>query len=385
MKYKHSFCITMFCFAVLCRCGSDEPGPDTAWGQVIGGAGYDTGQAVAQVSDGGSIVVGYTDSFTGGAVRIYIIRLDGDGDTLWTDTHGSNDVQGFGIAATIDGNYVIAGFSQTAGGGDALCVKINDDGGVLWQNTYGGSGSDIAFAVEATADGGAILTGWTVVDSVSGKDVYVIRIDASGDTLWTRGYGGSGDDFGTAICQVDDGGFLVTGWTDSYGAGSDDVYLLRIDAHGDTLWTRAYGDKNQDYGEGVIQAANGNFILTGVTQAASEAMSRIFLLEVSANGDTVWLQTYGEGFGYDVAQTSDGGYILAGSHFNDFPNRNAYLLRTDANGVVIWEKSHGDDANDSWFGVMQAPDGGFLMVGETESFGAGSRDVYIVKTVAESE
>jgi hypothetical protein len=384
-KYSNSLFIIILCLAILCRCGSDKQGPETAWGQIIGGTGYDTGQAVAQTSDGGYIVIGYTDSFIADAPRIYIIRLDSDGDTLWTDTYGSSDVQGFGISAATDGNFIIAGFSQAAGGGDVLCVKINDDGGVLWQNTYGGSASDIAFAVDATPDGGAIVTGWTVIDSLSGKDVYVIRIDGAGDTLWTRVYGGPGDDFGTAVCQVNDGGFLVTGWTDSYGAGSDDVYLLHLDVSGDTLWTRVYGDKNQDYGEGVIQAAHGNFILTGVTQDANEAMSRIFLLEVDTNGDTVWLQTYDEGLGFEVAQASDGGYILAGSHFNNFPNRNAYLLRTDANGIMIWEKSYGDAADDSWFDVMQTPDGGFLAVGETESFGAGSRDVYMIKTVAESE
>lgn len=381
----HFLFMTALLLTALCTCGGDGDGPETEWGHVIGGTGYDTGQAVALMPDGGCIIIGYSDSFMSDAVRVYIIRLGSDGDTLWTDLYGSSNVQGFGIAATTDGNYVIAGFAEMSGSGDVLCVKIDADGGVLWEKTYGGGGSDIAFAIEATTDGGSILTGWTVTDSTTGKDVYVLRLDAAGDTLWTRAYGGPGDDFGTAVCPVAGGGFLVAGWTDSYGAGSDDVYLLFLDADGDTLSTHAYGSVNQDYAEAVIEAPDGNFLLAGVTQDATEAMSRIFLLEVDIGGDTVWLHTYDEGFGYDVIQTNDGGFALAGSHFNDFPNRNAYLLRTDAGGLAIWEKSSGDDADDSWFDVVQMPDNGFLMVGETESFGAGSRDVYIIKTVAESE
>jgi len=369
---------------MVCSCGSEEQGPETVWGQIIGGSGFDTGQAVVETSDNGFIIVGYTDSFIAQESRIYLIRLNEDGDTLWTDTHGGVPVQAFDITETTDGNFIITGYVQTSGN-DVFCMKIDIDGSVLWENAYGGADSDVGFAVEATPDGGAIVAGWTVNDTTSGKNVYLIKIDGAGDTLWTRVYGGSEDDFGTAICTMNNGGYLVTGWTESYGSGSDDIYLLRLDANGDTLWTRVYGDQNQDYGEGVIQTNTGNFIITGVVQDAGEAMSRIFIFEVDENGDSVWLQTYDDGFAYDIQQTDDNGYILAGSHFDIFPDRNAYLLRTDANGLQMWEKSFGDDANDGGFAVLQTEDRGFLLVGETGSFGAGSQDVYIMKIAPESE
>jgi hypothetical protein len=370
---------------VLCACPAKEEGPETAWGHIIGGSGCDTGQAVAVTSDGGYIVAGYTDSYIVGESRIYLIRLDEDGDTLWTDTHGSVPLQAFDIIQTSDGNYLVTGHEPGSGGGDVFCMKINEDGSVLWENTYGGTGSDIGFAAAPTADGGGLVCGWTVADSTGSKNVYIVRIDGNGDTLWTRNYGGAEDDFGTALCPVDNGGFVVTGWTESYGGGSDDIYLLRLDDNGDTLWTRTYGDQNQDYGEGVIQNHEGNYMVCGVIQDADEAMSRIFLFQVDANGDSVWLQTYDDGFAYDVAQADDNGYVLAGSHFYSFPDRNAYVLRTDINGLALWEKSFGDDANDGGYEVIQTGDGGFLMVGETESFGAGSRDVYIMKIAPESE
>lgn len=375
----------LVCVLAVCTCGSEEQGPETMWGQIIGGSGFDSGQAVVETADSGFIVVGYTDSFVAEQARVYLIRLDKDGDTVWTDTHGSSPVQAFDITETTDGNYVITGYVQTVAGGNVFCMKIDVDGSVLWENNYGGANSDIGLAIESTLDGGALITGWTVNDTTDDKDVYLIKIDGGGDTLWTRQYGGPADDFGTALCRVSSSGFLVTGWTRSYGAGSDDVYLLRIDENGDTMWTRTHGDQNQDYGEGVIQIHSGNFIVTGVTQARDEAMSRIFLFEVDENGDSVWLQTYDDGFSYDVAQTVDNGFVLTGSHFYAFPDRNVYLLRTDATGLLMWEKSFGDDANDGGYKVIQTKDRGFLFVGETASFGAGSRDVYVMKIAPEGE
>lgn len=366
-------------------CGNDEVGPGVQWGKIYGGNGYDTGQAVAETSDGGFIVVGFSDSFFQDAVRIYLLRLDNNGDTLWTDTHGSTNTQAFAIEKTSDGNYVIAGYSESSGNGDVLLVKINEEGSVLWERTYGGPGSDIGLAVNATNDGGLIVAGWTRSDSTGDQDVYLIKTDGAGDTVWTQVYGGNLDDFGTSVHETSDGGFIICGWTESYGAGSDDVYLIRASSNGDTLWTRTYGDQNQDYGEAVIETVNGTYVITGVTQDANEAMSRIFMLELDSSGDTIWLQTYDDGFGYDVKQTTDNGFILVGSHFSEFPIRNAYLLKTDANGIIAWEKSFGGDANDAGFAVHQVSDNGYILVGETESFGAGSRDVYIMKTVPESE
>ncbi len=239
-----------------------------------------------------------------------------------------------------------------------------------WSKAYGGSGKDRGYSVQQTPDGGFIIAGWTNSFSAGDADVYLIRTDAGGDTLWTRTYGGSYTDCGYSVQQTSDGGFIVAGNTYFPGEGRD-VYLIRTDASGDTLWTRTYGGSGDNDGYSVQQTPDGGFIIAG------QSHYDVYLIKTDANGDTLWTRTYGGTYideGRSVQQTSDGGFIVAGNTAFD-----VYLIKTDANGDTLWTATIHGDSTERAYSVQQAPDGGFIVAGWTNSFGAGDDDVYLIK------
>jgi len=201
---------------------------------------------------------------------------------------------------------------------------------------------------------------------------------------WTHIYGGSDYDWGLSVAQTSDGGYIVVGDTYSFGAGEKDVYLVKTDAMGDTIWTRTYGGSSYDYGYSVAQTSDGGYIVAGGTESFGAGYCDVYLVKTGSDGDTIWTRTYGgsdDDWGYSVAQTSDGGYIIAGET-NSFGagERDVYLVKTDTVGDTIWTRTYGGSDNDWGYSVAQTFDGGYIVAGSTISFGADSGDVYLVKT-----
>jgi len=316
------------------------------------------------------------------------------GDTLWTKTYGGwNDDGGYSVQQTTDGGFIIAGGTTFyAHGGqpesdwDVYVVRTDENGNALWHKSYGThswSHDEIGYSVQETQDGGFIITGKKVIYA-AGYDVYLIRTDANGDTLWTRTYGGSSNDVGRSIQQTQDGGFIIAGYTASYGAGNYDVYLIKTDSSGDTLWTRTYGGSDDDYGYSVEQTQDGGFIIAGNTKSYGAGGYNVYLIKTDANGDTLWTRAYGgsdDDYGYSVQQTQDGGFIIAGwTKSYGAGDKDVYLIKTDANGDTLWTKTYGGWNDDGGYSVQQTTDDGFIIAGETDSYGAGHWDVYLIKT-----
>jgi hypothetical protein len=165
------------------------------------------------------------------------------------------------------------------------------------------------------------------------NDVYLIKTDANGDSLWTKTFGGTDNDFGLSIQQTTDGGYILVGETYSFGAGNDDVYLIKTDANGDSLWTKAFGGIGNDFGNSIEQTTDGGYIIGASTYSFGAGNVDVYLIKTDANGDSLWTKTFG-GTAYDglrsVQQTIDGGYIIAG-YTNSF-GAGIYLIKTDANG-----------------------------------------------------
>jgi len=362
-------------------CRKTEQSPETLWEKTYGGSDYDRGGAVQQTFDGGYIIVGYTESYGIGSGNVYLIKTDANGDTLWTRAYGLTYEGGYSVQQTTDQGYIIVGYTDSfgAGEGDVYLLKTDTNGDFLWAKAYGGQDNDCAHSVQQTSDGGYIIAGWTYSYGAGNGDVYLIKTDSNGDTLWTEVYGGSEFDSGTSVKETSDGGFIVTGWTESFGAGGD-VYLIRTNADGDTLWTRAHGGQYQDFGESVLQTQDDGYLITGSSKEQTGHMNHTFLLKTDVDGDTIWTRRYDAGCGFSVQQTSDGGYVVVGHHMPDFPQLDVYLIKTDANGDVLWEKSFGGGDDDEGYSVQQTSDGGYIIVGRTRSFGAGDFDVYLIKT-----
>jgi hypothetical protein len=189
------------------------------------------GMSVDETNDGGFIAAGYDE--TGGAFRALLVRVDSLGNELWTEWYGgSSDDRAYSLQETQDGGYVVAGCTESygAGGADVWLIRTDGAGSQLWSRTFGGPQDDGAFSVQETQDGGFIIAGYTQSYGAGGADVWLIRTDSSGAELWSQTYGGTGEDVGNSVRQTSDGGYVVAGNTTSYGAGGTDVYLIRTDA-----------------------------------------------------------------------------------------------------------------------------------------------------------
>ncbi len=358
------------------------------WIKTYGGASYDLGYSVQQTADSGYIVTGQTESFGAGLVDVWLIKTDRLGEASWTRTYGGVGVDvGCSVQQTSDSGYIIVGFTSSFGAFayDLWLIKTDQYGDTLWTRMYGGPYDDDGRCVQQTADSGYIVTGWTGWEfGVSSADLWVLKTDRYGDTLWTRTYGGTEDDWGSSVQQTMDSGYVITGGTRSFGAGSGDVWLLKTDQLGDTLWTKTYGGIGGDKGCCVCQTSDSGYIVTGQTNPFG-AFRDVWLIKTDAYGSVVWANTYG-GVGYDqegrsVQQTNDSGYIIAGrTDAFGAGSTDVWLIRTDQLGDTLWTETYGGAGREEGWSVQETSDSGYIVTGWTSSFGAGLSDVWLIKT-----
>jgi hypothetical protein len=381
--------LTMVIILLVASMAYSEPG-DTLWTRAYGGRWFDAAYCVRQTSDGGFIAAGGTLSFGAGNADVYLLRTNSEGDTLWARTYGGSDLDlAVSVQKTSDDGYIIAGgtFSFGAGMADVYLLKIDSVGNIIWTRTYGGFSLDAASYVEQTSDGGYIIAGQTMSFGAGDNDFYIIKTDSSGDSLWTRVYGGSGSDECRSIQQTSDGGYIVGGITYSYGAGDADVYLLKTDPDGDTLWTRTYGGTDEDWCNYVQQTSDGGYISAGWTMSFGAGWQDAYLLKIDPSGDTLWTRTFGgetSDYGYSAQQTADGGYVVAGGSYSyGAGNYDFYLIKTDPSGDTLWTRTYGGIYDETALFVQQTSDEGYIITGDTWSFGSGDADIYLVRVAAE--
>ena len=354
--------------------------------RTYGGGDYDEGASVQQTADGGYIVAGETFSYAALGCDVWLVKTDAHGNKVWANSFDRDTIDGaYSVQQTSEGGYIVAGWtgdSYGGGGGDIWLIKTDAYGEMVWDRTFGTeNGLEYGYSVQQTSDGGYILTGETNSYGAGSWDAYLIKTDANGHTQWSRTYGGSGSDNGCSVQQTADGGYIIAGFTNSFGAGYRDVYLVKTDASGETLWTRTYGDTNAEYGYSVRQTTNGGYVVAGSKSSGSDSQY-VYLVRTDATGDTLWTRKYGglDDVGNSVRQASDGGFVVAGWAYLYGLLTDFYLVRTTPTGDTMWTRTYGGASYEEGWSVGQTSDGGFVIAGSTMSFGAGAWDVYLVKT-----
>jgi len=259
--------------------------------------------------------------------------------------------------------------------------------GYEWSKTFGDSRRDEGRSVQQTTDGGYIIAGYTYSYGAGGSDLYLIKTDANGNQQWSRTFGGSEYDAGSSVQQTSDGGFIIAGVTESFGAENRDVYLIKTDAYGNEQWSKTFGGSKDLTGESVQQTNDGGYIIGATTDAGRHgATEDVYLIKTDAIGNEQWSRTLGE-WGDDrlasVEQTTDGGYMIGGRTWSFGGGGKFYLIKTDANGNEQWSKTFGGSKYDGAYSAKQTSDGGYILAGITQSFGAGESDVYLIKTDAD--
>jgi len=372
--------------------------------KIYGGIYGDYAHAVQQTSDGGYILAGWTNLIWAVYYDAWLIKTDANGNKVWDKTFGGSyeDVAS-AVQQTSDGGYILAGVTRSfgAGNGDAWLIKTGAYGNKVWDKTFGGSYEDGASAVQQTSDGGYILAGYNGSFGAGSSDAWLIKTDAHGNKVWDKTFGGSYEDEAYAVQQTSDGGYLLVGYTDSFGAGKEDAWLIKTDASGETCdcsgdgncyeneskWVKTLGGSGGDYAYSVQQTSDGGYILAGFTNSYGAGYDDVWLIKTAANGNEVWDKTFG-GISGDwasaVQQTSDGGYILAGRTSSSAGLDDAWLIKTDAHGNKVWDKTFGGGGLDYAKAVQQTSDGGYILAGYTISppFGADDYDAWLIKTDA---
>jgi len=257
--------------------------------KTFGGSGEDVAYSIQQTTDGGFIVAGCTSSFGAGGYDIYILKLNSSGTLIWQKTFGGGfDDKVYSIQQTTDGGYIVAGYTDSfgAGGYDVYVLKLNSDGSLAWQKTYGGNGYDKAYSIQQTTDGGFIVAGYTESFGAGG-DVYILKLNSGGSLAWQKTFGGWSWDNAYSIQQTTDGGFIVAGCTYSFGAGGYDVYVLKLNSDGSLAWQKTFGGKYYDGAYSIQQTTNSGFIVAGYTKSfgAGEYDVDVYILKLDSNGE----------------------------------------------------------------------------------------------------
>ena len=365
---------------------------------LIGGVEIEGVSSIQQTDDNGFIIGGTTNSFGSDSNDVYIIKINAVGDTMWTKTFGGiNQDYCSSIQNTSDGGFIILGSTNSFGAGnyDVYLLKIDSIGNLLWSKTYGGVARDNGYSIVQTTDGGFIIAGETKSFGVNFHDVYLIKTNSNGDTTWTKSFGIINIDIRFSdIQQTTDGGFIIVGdFLDNQTYDFWDIYVLKTDSIGNLQWNNVLyncrssrsGPSSYDFASSIIQTTDEGYVISGSTENCNIGDEYVYLIKLTYYGNLSWSKLYGgptyQNFGYSVKQTLDNGFIIAGvTNSFGFGLQDIYVLKTDINGDLVWSKTYGGASYDIASSIQLTNDGGFIIGGYTNSFGAGSYDIYLIKT-----
>ncbi len=408
--------------------------PTITWQKTLGGSRNDYAYDVQNTSDGGQIVAGFTDSNDGdvtgnhGSFDMLVVKFDGNGNKLWQKVLGGSGREfAHAVTQTLDGGYVVAGFTESYdgdvtsnnGSADFWIVKLDGNGNKIWQKALGGLRNEVAHAVIATSDGGYIVAGDTESNNgdVSGNhgysDYWVVKLDEAGNKVWQKTFGGSGEDRAADIKATLDGGYIVSGHIFSnngditgYHPSSTvdplpDYWAIKIDGAGNLIWQKALGGSNTDYAVSAVNAPDGGYVVAGFTFSVdgdvtgNHGNSDYWVIKLDGSGNIVWKKALG-GTGqddcYGLTATNDGGYVVVGNSNStdgdvtgNHGGADYWVVKLDGNGNKVWQKSLGGSKDDRALAVIGMADGSLVTVGNSMSNNGdvtsnyGGADLWIVK------
>jgi hypothetical protein len=366
--------------------------PEEEWNQTYGGSGIERTEHFRQTTDGGYIIAGTTRLCEDCSSDIWLVRTDQNGKEQWNKTIGVPHISSFDfIQQTQDGDYILAGrtVSSWISRRDIWLAKTDTNGNEQWNKTFKLDGYEGTSHIWQTSDGGYVLAGKIYTEKnpdpkgkivYTGSDVSIIKTDKDGNPEWNRTFGGLKDEWAWIVQQTSDGGYILVGSTESYGSGKSDIWLVRTDHEGEEQWNRTYGGDSNDRPNSVQETFDGGFIIAGNTDSYGAGHTDIFLVKTDLNGNEQWNRRFGgwnHEFHSHLEQTTDGGYILGGRTLTF--DGDYWLIKTDADGNMQWDRTF-DQRLESF---LQISDGCFVFTRVSGS--KQDRKILLTKTDPEGE
>jgi len=410
------------------------------WVYNFGGSNEESAQAVIETSDGGYAVFGYTNSIDGNLTDkttevndFWLVKLDAEGNMQWNKTYGgSGDDRGQSIVQTADEGFAIVGYAMSSDGDgsnnegfhDNWILKLDPLGNIEWERSFGFSGHDHSYDVLQTTDGGFFFVGFLDITASEGEggestnkrntrtrhgvgEFWCNKLDADGNLEWRQFFGGTGNDRAFGAVQANDGGFVITGSSESNdfdisnSSGSYDFWAIKITAQGDLVWENSFGGTGIDKAWDISNTNDNGYVITGNTFSDDTDISKnngasdVWLVKIDDAGKMVWEKTYG-GSGFDSARAinigADGGFVICGNSksidadLSDNAGENdIWLIKTDTNGNMEWQKTFGGAGLDFGFDAIETKGGSIVLVGEmaSEDFpdlqNKGKADAVVIK------
>ncbi len=422
---KKIIVIVLYCFKTYSQA------PNILWDKTVGGNGSDYVENICRTNDGGFIIAGNSNSENSGdksdnsrgVYDYWIVKFDNQGNKIWDRTFGGQgEDYNPNIVQTNDGGFLICGQSNSGisgdktevsrGGYDFWLLKIDGFGNKLWDKTIGGNGSENMGNIIATSSGEFIISGHSYSsisaekseNQIGAGDYWIIKINYLGEKVWDKTIGGNFQDVFPEIISTDDGGFLLSGSSDSGITGSKsalnkggfDYWVLKLNGSGEKVWDKTFGGNNDDFSVSTAKSNDGGYIITGYSKSGfsqdkTEPSRDLFgyndywIVKINEFGEKVWDKTIG-GWSEDevssVVTTNDGGFIIAGQskssnhedktevNFGDF---DFWLVKINHLGQKVWDKTLGGGGTDRSPKLLLTSDGGILVSGISNSGISGNK------------
>jgi gliding motility-associated-like protein len=405
---------------------SQAKGPIVQWQKSFGGSKLDWARSICPTPDGGYIIAGDTESEDGlvknsiGNGDFLVVKLDYNGVVQWEKClGGTNRDFPSCIQVTKDDGYIVAGYSYSNnrdvsgnhGYSDCWIVKLDRTGSIEWQKCFGGSYSDDIYSVVQTSDGGFVAAGFTEsrdgdLNGNYGKsDCWIIKLTNKGDLQWQKRLGGTQDDVANSISETKDKGYIVAGYTTSNDIdinnfkGAVDAWIIKLQGDGNVEWQKCFGGSEVEYAESIAETEDGGYVFTGMANSKDGDVtnnyggSDVWIVKLDKNGKMQWTKSFGgsdEERGFDIVETSDSGYAVAGFSYStdgDLRGRSinatGWIIQVTKKGQLLWQKSLGSNNQNILYSIKATKDNGLIAAGFTaKSTGGGvdsTADFYIVK------
>lgn len=375
---------------------STEAKAVTAWSKTYGGPGSEDALSSSPTADGGVLVIGETDAYGVGGYDAWLLKLDATGELEWSRSLGGPDSDWLNYGCpTPDGGTILVGeygydWSQL----DAWVVKLDAEGRLTWDARYGTPvGTERFHSVVPSADGGYVMAGTRSTVGNDEFDIWLVKVDADGAIVWQRAYGGDQHDkqmrFTMQMDATTEGGYILTCATASFSKGLWDYWILKVDADGNRVWDRAVGEAGYDGAKVTRRAAGGGYWIGGSSSSFGAGGLDYWILRLDEGGNIRWQMMYGgagEEWLYAIEPLPSGGCVLAGTTTSFGAGQHDYwFLEIDDDGAIRWQRTYGGVLDEDTYAMSlsRTADQGFLFAGRIESAGTGPSDVWVMKLAAD--